>query len=1231
MTDREVLKQIERSAGQRVGYKHLVRVFGLGGGRERRLLLEQLARLTVAGKLVKVDRETWSMARAAHGQDQMVAGRLDLHRDGFGFVRPLERGTGIDIFIPAHEIGSAMQGDQVLVELFSQRPGFSSGRSVASRAGSGAEDERRSGRIVRVLTRRNPTIVGKFHYARQERGGWSRGEREFMPYPAGHLVYSMDGRMRQPVVIPLDEPLPEPEIETAHRVLGEKANKRYESLENLVVNVEITEWPTATRPARGRVIEVLGDEEDFGVDVEMTIRKHHLPHVFPENVLAEARRVAHLDAAVVASRRDFRSLPIVTIDGETARDFDDAVLVREQADGSWELQVHIADVAQYVEPGSALDLEARLRGNSVYFPDRAIPMLPHELSTDICSLRPNEDRLVLSCLMQLDCMGQITGFEVTEGVICSARRMTYQQVQAILDGDAALRAEYAEFVPEFEQMLRLAQLLNEKRERRGSIDFDLPEPVIAFDEFGAMQSVTRAERQWSNRLIEEFMLSANECVASWIEQKAIPSLYRIHELPEARRVVEFEEVAASFGYSLGVGSLPVRRFVPRTERREQRRDSRKPAPRGHEVAQEIVVTSQMYQKLTARLAGKPEERIVAYLMLRSLKQARYSEHNEGHFALATPSYTHFTSPIRRYSDLVIHRIAKALLHAGVEGCGHLAVVTPAEAKSGEAERTPVIAAPIEEGELAAIAQEVSETERRAAEAERELVEWKKIRFMRDRVGEDFDALILSATKYGLFVELESLFIEGLVPIESLGALDGDRYSYRENTREIIGDRKGRKFGIGQRVRVLLERVDAVEKRLQFSILLDEEPEPKRRGGGKLKKEKEKSPKEAPLQKKSSQPAKSDSAKSGSAKSELAKPKSARLKSASERPQKAAPSEVEASQAEFGPLELEPTDQPKPKAKARAKQPAKKNRFNRDAVPAFAARVARPTPRPKGKKGKKKTSPSLEQEGGMGARGSYAPARAAAGGSRRGPREESQDRYGRESRSERGWSGSGSRATSSRATSSRSGSSRPSGSRYDGGRPESSRSESGRAEGSRPRSNWSENSRPENSRSGSGRTGRGRTEGSRSGSGWSEGARPSSGRSESSRPGSSRPGSDRYGSSRSESRGPGSRPRTERSWPSSSRSENSRSESGRPSSNRPSSGRPSSGRPSSSWSENGRTERSRPSSSGRPSSERPSSGRSASGRPGSSRAGSSRAGSSRPSSSRAGSSSRSGSGRRGDNR
>ncbi len=802
MTDRELVARIARSAGGKAGYKQLVRELGLAGGRERRLLLEQLARLTVRGTLAKLDREHWSIPRPLSTRENLSAGRLDLHRDGFGFVRPNARqATGQeDIFIPPNEINGAMQGDQVLVEVEPPKA-----------------DGRRQGRIVRVLERRNPTVVGIFHYARSDRA-------------MGHNVVPFDERMTQPILIPPGQEVPAvSEAATPHRVLGTEAAAAavHDNLEGIVVDVEITSWPTPTRPPVGRVIEVLGSPDDFGVDVEMMIRKHQLPRAFPENVLAEARRVAHLDESEANSRHDFRGLPIVTIDGETARDFDDAVLVTQHAGGGYELQVHIADVAEYVRAGTDLDLEARLRGTSVYFPDRAIPMVPQELSTNICSLRPGEDRLVLSCIMQLDPTGRIESYEIVEGVIRSAARMTYTEVHAILEGDAEVRERYSALVPGFELMRHLAGLMNKRREERGSIDFDLPEPVIEFDERGQMRGVTKSERTWANRLIEEFMLAANECVATWLEDLGVPSIYRIHEKPEPRRVVQFEELAASFGYSLGLGALPIKRIQTRGERRDAHGRGRN--PRQHEVPEDIPVTPRMYQKLAARIEGKPEERILSYLMLRSLRQARYSEINEGHFALAAPTYTHFTSPIRRYPDLIVHRIAKTLLRDGVVGEGKieegrhsspwthpnegLAVSRMPHIRKPQALFTGE--PPIAEPELAQIAEETSQTERRAAEAERELVEWKKVRFMQDRVGEEFAALVLNPAKFGLFVELTDMFVEGLVPIDSLR---DDRYTWRENTHEIIGERTGRRFRAGDRVQVILDRILAQERRLQFSIV-----------------------------------------------------------------------------------------------------------------------------------------------------------------------------------------------------------------------------------------------------------------------------------------------------------------------------------------------------------------------------------------------------------------------------
>ncbi len=625
-------------------------------------------------------------------------------------------------------------------------------------------------------------------------------------------------------------------------MLGEEARRReWNDLEGLVVDLEITDWPSPAENPRGRVIEILGYEDDFGVDVEIIIRKFHLPHRFPVEVLQEAQQFDPvISSSALRHRRDYRALPIVTIDGETARDFDDAVTARRLENGHFELQVHIADVAHYVHEGSTIDLEARLRGTSVYFPDRAVPMLPTELSTDLCSLRPQVDRLVLSCVMEIDAQGEIVGYTLNEGVIRSAERMTYTDVNLILEGDAGLRQRYHKLVDVFELMRELAMVLNRKRVRRGSIDFDLPEPVIEFDENGLMKGVTRSERNIANRIIEEFMLSANECVASYLENKRVGSLYRIHEKPDPKRVYDFETIAATFGYSLGVGALPIKRMPIRADRRDRHGSGRN--PHVVEIPEEIHITPRMYQKLTQKIAGKPEERILSYLMLRSLKQARYSEVNEGHFALAAPVYTHFTSPIRRYPDLIVHRILKDVLRDSAEheergvavGVGEIAhsespspwskrqppgATTKNRGTHEKESRTP-LGGPIPEDTLHEIAEESSQSERRADDAERELMEWKKVKFMEDRVGEEFAGLIVSVTKFGLFVELIDMFIEGLVPLTSM--ID-DRYQYHENSRQIIGQRSRKTYSLGDPVRVLVDRIDRMQKRIQFALVEERPP------------------------------------------------------------------------------------------------------------------------------------------------------------------------------------------------------------------------------------------------------------------------------------------------------------------------------------------------------------------------------------------------------------------------
>ena len=909
LSDSAILRKIERQPKKSAGYKQLVRELGLHGN-ERKELSGRLQKMVSRGELAQVDSDRYAIPQPAAGKN-LVAGKLSQHRDGFGFVIPdlasasgdLKSRLSGDIFIPPHAIGPAMHGDRVLVEVVNIRDG---GRA--------------EGRIVRPIDRAHPTAVGIFHY----------GSRS-------NYVVPIDQKISQQIVIPQGMEYPE---ETAseqmwgqppsavpraqleshgrmkpgptaqeqpraavtrsdarksrHRVLGDEAARRadWSDLENVAVDVEITDWPSATQNPRGRVVEILGYQDDFGVDVEIIIRKFHLPHRFPPEVLREAEETKPVvSAAEIGQRREFRGLPIVTIDGETARDFDDAVLVTRLGNGNFELQVHIADVAHYVQPDSALDQEARLRGTSVYFPDRAVPMLPLELSTDICSLRPQEDRLVMSCIMQIDHRGEIVGYEICPGIIRSAERMTYTSVNAILEGDESARKRYEKLIGNFELMRDLQLILNRKRERRGSIDFDLPEPVIEFDEFGLMKSVVKSERNIAHRIIEEFMLSANECVAGYLEGKGIPSLYRIHEKPDAKRVYDFEVIAATFGYSLGVGPLPIQRMQFKTDRRTNYGTGKR--AREIEIPKEVHITPRMYQKLTEKIAGKPEERILSYLMLRSLKQARYSEENQGHFALAATRYTHFTSPIRRYPDLIVHRILKDVLKESAESwdedipvgtllssegsivrdastgdstardastlaperrtnlaqrfsAGEAGKATqvpegrpnsraesaPDDSRSRhprhtdtaspwskrrERESVPLAEGPIPLDELHIIAEGSSQSERRADEAERELMEWKKAKFMQDRIGEDFDGLIISVTKFGFFVELTDMFVEGLVPLDTL--ID-DRYMFHENTREIIGQRTGKTFRMGQRIRVLVDRIDPVEKKIQFALIAE---------------------------------------------------------------------------------------------------------------------------------------------------------------------------------------------------------------------------------------------------------------------------------------------------------------------------------------------------------------------------------------------------------------------------
>jgi ribonuclease R len=664
--------------------------------------------LVASGDLIQIRGQRFGLPEKM----DLYVGRLQTHQGGYGFVspeRPLDSGGG-DIYIGNTHLNEAMHGDRVVVRIERIKDG---GRA--------------EGRIIRILERANSSIVGR--YDRDDNG---------MGY-----VAPFDRRVLMDIVVP--------------------AGQEGGASPGEMVIVELTRWPTATRGAIGHVTEVLGDIDAPGVDTEIIIRKFGIPDAHSSEAVAEAVRLgATVADRDIRGRTDFRHVPTVTIDGEHARDFDDAITIEKLSNGHFWLGVHIADVSHYVQEGSALDREAYERGTSVYFPERAVHMFPSELATGLCSLNPHVDRLVQSCFMEIDRRGQVVRHEFHDGVINSNERMTYTAVNGILtDGDPALLERYATLVPMFEQMRELFQLLNDARRRRGSIDFDLNEAEVIIDEGGVVEAIIALRRNVAHRLIEEFMLLANETVATHLEAQAAPALYRIHEEPDILKVAKFEEFISGFGYSL---AAPVSGLRPKH-----------------------------FQKLLEKIRGKPEEKPIAMLMLRTMQKARYAPENLGHFGLASPSYTHFTSPIRRYPDLVVHRALRASRHD----------LLTEEAREEWND------------ELPEVARHTSEMERRADDAERELLQWKKVKFMADKVGDEFEGYVTGVAAFGLFVELIEHFVEGMVHVSTMA---DDYYRFVEGGHLLRGENTHKVYRLGDKVKVQVVRVNMEMRQVDLGLV-----------------------------------------------------------------------------------------------------------------------------------------------------------------------------------------------------------------------------------------------------------------------------------------------------------------------------------------------------------------------------------------------------------------------------
>jgi ribonuclease R len=684
--------------------QELEQAFGIEDSSDFKEFVKALVQMEEKGLVVRTRSNRYGLPQKMN----LIRGRLTGHAKGFAFVIPDEPGMD-DIFIPPNEMNNAMHGDTVLARVSTESSG-----------------QRREGSIIRVLERGILQMVGT--YTESKHFGF---------------VLPDDKKFTSDIFIPKAASLGAVE---GHKVV-----------------VKLTTYPEGRKSAEGEVIQILGHKNDPGVDILSVIHKHGLPLAFPEEVMKQANETPEtIDESELANRRDLRNEVIVTIDGADAKDLDDAVTVTRLENGNYKLGVHIADVSYYVKEGTPIDAEAEERATSVYLVDRVIPMIPHRLSNGICSLNPKVDRLTLSCNMEISPTGEVVDHEIFQSVIKTTERMTYHDVNRILvDQDEETRGRYESLVPMFEMMEELAAILRNKRMTRGAIDFDFKESKVLVDEEGKPSDVVLRERSVAEKLIEEFMLAANETVAEHFHWMDVPFIYRIHEDPKEDKLRKFFEFITNFGYIVKGTANDVH-------------------PR---ALQEIIEEVQ----------GKPEEMVVSTVMLRSMQQAKYDPESLGHFGLSTEFYTHFTSPIRRYPDTIVHRLIRTYL---IEG------------KLDETTREKWNA------RLPEIAQHSSKMERRAVDAERETDELKKAEYMEDKIGEEYDGIISSVTNFGMFVELPNT-IEGLVHVSYM---TDDYYRFEERHFAMIGERTGNVFRIGDQITVRVVKVNKDERSIDFEIV-----------------------------------------------------------------------------------------------------------------------------------------------------------------------------------------------------------------------------------------------------------------------------------------------------------------------------------------------------------------------------------------------------------------------------